>query len=151
LTIIPCMLLAYKLHLPPSCLMTRVLSAELCCGSPQSQHKCQEGKRLANSSFWNKSLKTRGIFMMFKKTKDSKNIDVHRCSHRRCRICVKTLASAHGMSAVTIFAILHEDLGLIKKSVRWLCPSCCRRTRWTGEWRHQRPSIRWSRTRARAF
>ncbi len=35
------------------------------------------------------------------------------------RICVKTLASAHGTSAGTIFAILDKELGLVKKSARW--------------------------------
>jgi hypothetical protein len=36
------------------------------------------------------------------------------------RICVKALASAHGTSVGTIFAILHEDLGLVKKNARWV-------------------------------
>jgi hypothetical protein len=36
------------------------------------------------------------------------------------QICIKALASAYGTSVGTIFAILHEDLGLVKKSARWV-------------------------------
>jgi flagellar motor component MotA len=36
------------------------------------------------------------------------------------QICVKALASAHGTSVGTIFATLHENLGLVKKSARWV-------------------------------
>jgi hypothetical protein len=36
------------------------------------------------------------------------------------QICVKALASAHGTFVGTIFAILQEDLGLVKKSSRWV-------------------------------
>ncbi len=34
------------------------------------------------------------------------------------RICTKALASTHGVSAGTVFTILHKELGLVKKSAR---------------------------------
>ena len=36
------------------------------------------------------------------------------------RICVRTLALAHGVSKDTIFHILHDTLDLKKKSARWV-------------------------------
>jgi hypothetical protein len=36
------------------------------------------------------------------------------------QICIKALASAHGMPVGTIFAIHREELGLVKKSARWV-------------------------------
>ncbi len=36
------------------------------------------------------------------------------------RQSVKSLAAAHGVSVYTIHSILHKDLGLEKKSVRWV-------------------------------
>ncbi len=36
------------------------------------------------------------------------------------RICIEALATAHGMSVSTIHAVLHDDLGLEKKSARWV-------------------------------
>jgi hypothetical protein len=36
------------------------------------------------------------------------------------QLSIKALATAHGMSISTIHAVLHEDLGLEKKSARWV-------------------------------
>jgi DeoR/GlpR family transcriptional regulator of sugar metabolism len=36
------------------------------------------------------------------------------------RVSIKKLAAAHGVSVDTIHRILHQDLGLEKKSVRWV-------------------------------
>ena len=36
------------------------------------------------------------------------------------RICVRTLALAHGVNKDAIFHILHDNLGLVKKSARWV-------------------------------
>jgi hypothetical protein len=36
------------------------------------------------------------------------------------RICIEALATAHGTSVSTIHAVLHDDLGLEKKSARWV-------------------------------
>jgi hypothetical protein len=36
------------------------------------------------------------------------------------RVCIETLATAHGTSVSTIHAVLHDDLGLEKKSARWV-------------------------------
>jgi hypothetical protein len=36
------------------------------------------------------------------------------------RVCIEALAMAHGTSVSTIHAVLHDDLGLEKKSVRWV-------------------------------
>ncbi len=33
---------------------------------------------------------------------------------------METIAAAHGVSEKTIFNILHQDLGLKKKSARWV-------------------------------
>ena len=37
-----------------------------------------------------------------------------------CWICVRILAQANCVSNETIFHILHENLGLVKKSTRWV-------------------------------
>jgi hypothetical protein len=37
-----------------------------------------------------------------------------------CQICVKSLAKAFYTSAETIFNVIHNDLGLVKKSERWV-------------------------------
>jgi hypothetical protein len=34
--------------------------------------------------------------------------------------CIKSLAAVHGVSVYTIHSILHKDLGLEKKSARWV-------------------------------
>jgi hypothetical protein len=36
------------------------------------------------------------------------------------RVCIEALAMAHGMSVSMIHAVLHDDLGLEKKSARWV-------------------------------
>ncbi len=36
------------------------------------------------------------------------------------RICIEALATAQCMSVSTIHAVLHDDLGLEKKSARWV-------------------------------
>ncbi len=36
------------------------------------------------------------------------------------RLSIKALATAHGKSGSTIRAMLHDDLGLEKKSARWV-------------------------------
>ncbi len=99
----------------------------------------RKAKKLADSSFRDKSLKLRAIFNILKQIKEGKSTDDQRKLNPKktvrtaaliaavaadveadCRICVKGLASAHGTSVGTIFAILHEDLGLVKKSARWV-------------------------------
>jgi hypothetical protein len=63
------------------------------------------------------------------------------------RISIKTrLALAHGRSAGTIFAVLYKDLGLLKKSARWVP-----RTRWAGEWNYIGVRQDGAETRAGAF
>ena len=36
------------------------------------------------------------------------------------RVSIEDLAGAHGVSYGTIFNIIHDDLGLVKKSARWV-------------------------------
>jgi hypothetical protein len=36
------------------------------------------------------------------------------------RVCIEALATAHGTSVLTIHAVVHDDLGLEKKSARWV-------------------------------
>ncbi len=95
-------------------------------------------KKTADSSFGDKSLKIRAIFNILKQIKEGKSTDDRRKLNTKKtvrtaalitavtadmeadrRICIKALASAHGTSVGTIFAILHKDLGLVKKSARW--------------------------------
>jgi histone-lysine N-methyltransferase SETMAR len=117
--------------------MTRVRDfvADLLRGGTSAK----EAKKLADSSFGDKSLKMRAIFDILKLIKEGKSTEDRRKSNPKKtvrtaaliaavaadveadrRICVKSLASAHGTSVGTIFAILHEDLGLVKKSARWV-------------------------------
>jgi histone-lysine N-methyltransferase SETMAR len=99
----------------------------------------KEAKKLADNAYGEKALKTRAIYKIFKQIKEGKNTDDKRRFNSKKtirtaeliasiaadveadrRICVKTLASAYGVSAGTVFNILHEELGLVKKSARWV-------------------------------
>jgi hypothetical protein len=95
----------------------------------------KEAKRLPDSTSGDKLLKTREVYKILKQTRDSTNIDDRsKLNSKRsiltatlvatvtddeeggCLICFKTLALVHGTSTSKIFAILHEDHGLITKS-----------------------------------
>jgi histone-lysine N-methyltransferase SETMAR len=99
----------------------------------------KEAKKLSDNSFGDKSLKLRAIYKIFKTIKEGKNTDDQRKFNRKKttrtaaliaavaadveadrRICIDTLAWVHGVSVGTIFKILKQDLGLVKKSARWV-------------------------------
>jgi len=122
---------------PPSCIMTRVCNfiADLL----RSGTSVKEAKRIADNSFGDKSLKIRAFYRILKEIKAGKNTDDQRRFNQKKRtrtatliaavaddteadrrICVRTLASAHGTSISTISTILRKDLGLVKKSARWV-------------------------------
>jgi hypothetical protein len=98
--------------------------------------RVKEAKRLADNTYGEKTLKTRAIYKISKQIKDEKNTDDKRKFNSKKtirtadliaanvkadrRVCVKALASAHGVSAGTVFTILHKELGLVKKSARWV-------------------------------
>ena len=57
-----------------------------------------------------------------KKTKRTKAViaAVAAAVQKDARVSVRELAQAQQLSTSTIFAILHDDLGLVKKSARWV-------------------------------
>ena len=86
-----------------------------------------------------KSLKKSAIYVILKKVKAGENTDDQRhlnpkkrtrtpaligdvaaAVEENRRICINELASAYGVSEKTIHTILHKDLGLVKKSARWV-------------------------------
>ncbi len=79
------------------------------------------------------------IYYILKKVKDGKSTDDQRHLNAKKtkrtaaivaavaanvaedrRVSCKDLASAHGLSIGTVFNILRDDLGLVKKSARWV-------------------------------
>jgi hypothetical protein len=94
---------------------------------------------MVDNAYRDKLHKIRAIYDIFNHVKASKNIDDWRWFNPKkstkmadlvatlpaaieddCRICVLTLATVHDMSAGTIFNIIHDELGLVKKSARWV-------------------------------
>ena len=92
-----------------------------------------------DSVYGDKTLKRTQIYDILKKVKEGKNTDDQR--HKNPKKTVRTaamiasvaaaieedrrrdirsLASAHGTTVWTISTILHQDLGLVKKSARWV-------------------------------
>jgi hypothetical protein len=96
-------------------------------------------KGLGRAVFESKSLRMRAIYKILKQTKDDKNTDDQSKFNLKRSICtaalisavvadveadsrirIKALAPTYGMTAGTIFAIVHEDLGLVMKNARWV-------------------------------
>jgi hypothetical protein len=94
---------------------------------------------MVDNAYRDKLHKIRAIYDIVNLVKVSKNIDDWRWFNKKkstkmadlvaalaaameddCRICVQTLAAVHDMSAGTIFNIIHDELGLVKKSARWV-------------------------------
>jgi hypothetical protein len=143
-----CLLPTY-LHLP--LLFCHETSAQLCSGPLRGSTSIEEAKRLGESSFGVQV--TQDESDLLEQTKDGKNTDDQSKFKLKRSICtaalisavvadveadsrirIKALAPTYGMSAGTLFAIVHEDLGLVMKNARWV-PKLLLRNRWTGELR----------------
>ena len=98
-----------------------------------------EIKTTVDSAFGDKTLSKASIYKIVKKVKAGKNTSDQRHLNAKktkwtkplvasvaadiasnAPANIKDLALAHGVSCGTIVNILHEDLGLIKKSARWV-------------------------------
>ena len=105
----------------------------------RSGKRCNEIKETVDSVYGDKSITKSQIYNILKQVKEGKNTDDQRRFNAKKtkrtpslvaavaadvdddrRICVRTLALAHGVTKDTIFHILHDDLGLVKKSARWV-------------------------------
>ncbi len=92
-----------------------------------------------DAAFGDKTLQKTAIYAIIKKVKAGENTSDQRhlngkktvpnaaliasvaaAVERDCRLSVKSFAVAHGVGVGTIHRILHEDLGLGKKSARWV-------------------------------
>ena len=90
-------------------------------------------------SFGDKSVNRATIYRIIKAVKDGENTDNQRkfnatktkrtqsliasvaaAVEEDRRVSIEDLAGAHGVSYGTIFNIIHDDLGLVKKSARWV-------------------------------
>ena len=90
-------------------------------------------------SFGDKSVNRATIYRIIKAVKDSKNTDdqlkfnttktkrtqsliasVSAAVEEDRQVSIEDLAGARGVSYGTIFNIIHDDLGLVKKSARWV-------------------------------
>jgi hypothetical protein len=97
----------------------------------------KEVKRIANNTYGDKALKMRAIYKILNQIKtDNNTYNKRKFNSKKTfrtaaliaafatdveadrRICVKTLASAYGTSADTIFSTLHKDFGLVKRSAQ---------------------------------
>ena len=98
-----------------------------------------EIKETTDLAFGDKSLHKSTIYRIINKVKTGKNTDDQRHLNAKktrrtqdliaavaatidkdARVTVQYLARANQVSVSTIFAVLHDDLGLVKKSVRWV-------------------------------
>ena len=120
---------------PPSCLLYDVHQGFRCRPAPAGK-RCNEIKKMVESVYGEKAIKKSQIYNILEQVKEGKNTDdQRRFNAKKAKrtpslvaadveddrwICVRTLALAHGVSIDTIFHILHDDLGLVKKSARWV-------------------------------
>jgi hypothetical protein len=98
-----------------------------------------EIKKLVDDAYGDKALGLTSIYYILKRVKASKSTeDQRKFSAKKTkktaaiiaavaadlaedrRVSVKDLASVHGVSVRTMFNILRDDLGLVKKSARWV-------------------------------
>ena len=99
----------------------------------------KEIKEMADTVYGDKSISSRQIYHLLKQVKAGENTDDRRRFNPQKtartaslvaavttaveadrRLCVRALAQALGTSRMTIHRILHDDLGLIKKSACWV-------------------------------
>ncbi len=98
-----------------------------------------EIKKLVDDVYGDKALKKMQIYEILKQVKMGKNTEDRRGFNKQKtkmtagliasvaaaipedrRVSIQDLARAHGMSYGTISRILHSQLGLVKKSARWV-------------------------------
>ncbi len=98
-----------------------------------------EIKETVEAAYEDKALKKTAIYAIINKVKKGETTDDQRHLNSKKtvqtlaliasvaaaveedrRVCIEALATAHGMSVSTIHAVLHDDLGLEKKSARWV-------------------------------
>jgi histone-lysine N-methyltransferase SETMAR len=99
----------------------------------------QKIQKTVQTVYGDKALKKTAIYAILKKVKAGENTDDQRHLNPKKtvrsavlvasvaaaieedrRLCIKKLASGLGTSFGTIYNIIHEDLGLVKKSARWV-------------------------------
>jgi hypothetical protein len=99
----------------------------------------QEIKETVDAAYGDLSLQKTAIYAIIKKVKAGESTaDLRHLNPKKtmrtpeliasvaaiieedCRLSMEKIAAAHGVSEKTIFKILHNDLGLEKKSPRWV-------------------------------
>jgi hypothetical protein len=108
-------------------------------GLARAGKSASEIKKLVDASYGDKALGLMSIYYILKRVKACKSTeDQRKFSAKKTkrtvaiiaavaadvaedrRISIKDLASIHGVSVGSMFNILRHDLGLVKKSARWL-------------------------------
>jgi rubrerythrin len=99
----------------------------------------QEIKEMVDAAYVDQTLQKTAIYTIIKKVKARKSTaEMRQLNPKKTlrtpeliasvaatikedhRLSMETIAAAHGVSEKTIFKILHQDLGLEKKSARWV-------------------------------
>jgi histone-lysine N-methyltransferase SETMAR len=98
----------------------------------------QEIKETVDAAYGDQSLQKTAIYAIIKKVKAGESADMRHLNPKKTmrtpeliasvaavikedrRLSMEKIAAAHGVSEKTIFKILHSDLGLEKKSARWV-------------------------------
>jgi hypothetical protein len=107
-------------------------------GLARARKSANKIKSLTDAAFGDKSLTKSNIYNILKKVKagemtdDQRHLNAKKSKRTQdiiaavaanvnadLRVMCTYLATAHGMSYGTMHNILHEELGLVKKSVRW--------------------------------
>ena len=100
-------------------------------------------KKLVDDVYGDKALKKTQIYKILKQVKMGKNrrgftkqktkmtADLIASVAEDRRVSIQDLARAHGMSYGTISRILHSQLGLVKKSARWVPKLLSTPRRWS--------------------
>jgi hypothetical protein len=117
--------------------MTQV--RDFVAGLARAGKSASEIKKLVDDAYGDKALGLTSIYYILKRVKAGKSAkDRRKFSAKKTkrtaaiiaavaadvaedrRVSVKVLASVHGVSVGTMFNILRDDLGLVKKSARWV-------------------------------
>ncbi len=121
----------------PAAAMTQV--RDFVAGLARAGKSASEIKKLVDDAYRDKALGLTSIYYILKRVKAGKSTeDQRKFSAKKTkrtaaiiaavatdvaddrRVSVKDLASVHGVSVGTMFNILRDDLGLVKKSARWV-------------------------------
>jgi histone-lysine N-methyltransferase SETMAR len=117
--------------------MTKV--RDFVAGLARSGKSAAEIKTIVDAAYGDKALGLTSIYYILKKVKEGKSTDDQRHLNAKKtkrtaaivaavaadvavdrRVSCKDLAFAYGLSIGTVFNILRDDLGLVKKSARWV-------------------------------